>query len=299
MKEMLKETWYPDPDIADLIREGFCPAGRFEHCPVFDEKPEEEMMESADLEWLDLKSEEIRADLEAMHRRSKDNEITQELWEMICGIENPKSEIAQGWAEGPLTSDEVSRRVGSHMWTAAHRFGVKQSDKTRQIDDFSRSFTNACTNTPDRISLDSTDEILAVAKTWIELMDQATKNGGTFWARWQNGEVTSHEMHKDFEKKENQRLMGTCVDLESAYRQLAVREDQKKYAVIGHSKEAKTHYFVQHALAFGASANVLHFNRAARSLNYLAHEIAGSVVTNFFDDFVCIAPTCVAVGMYA
>ena len=88
------------------------------------------------------------------------------------------------------------------MWTAAHRFGVKQNDKIRQIDDFSRGFTNACTSTPDRVALDSTNEILAVAKAWIELMDQATKNEGRFWARWQNRQVTEHHMHSDVNKGE-------------------------------------------------------------------------------------------------
>ena len=140
---------------------------------------------------MDLKAGEIRKDLEAQHKRYKDDEISKELWNITCGEDNPKSETALGWAEGPFTFEEISRRVGSHTWTAAHRFGVKQNDKLRQIDDFSRSFTNACTTVTDRISLDSTDEILAVAKTWIELMDQATKNGGTFWARWQSGEVSN------------------------------------------------------------------------------------------------------------
>ena len=52
------------------------------------------------------------------------------------------------------------------------------------------------------------------------------------------------------------------------------------------------------ALAFGAAANVLHFNRAARALNYLVHKAAGSAVTNFFDDFVCVGPACVVDAMY-
>jgi len=299
MKELLENLGYPDAGIADEIREGFPIVGKFEHCPVYDMKPSEEQNEGADPEWLDLKAEEVREDLEALHKRTKDDEITEEVWRITCGPDNPKSETALGWAEGPMTRDEVSKRVGGHLWSPAHGFGVKQDEKTRQIDDFSRSFTNACTSTPDKVSLDGVDEILAVAKTWIELMDQATKNAGTFWARWQNGEVTEHRMHPEFKDKKNQRLKGTCVDLESAYRQLAVREDQKKYSVIGLPRGGKTLYYVCNALPFGASADVLSFNRAARALNFCIHTVAGSVVTNFFDDFVCIAPAGVADSMYA
>ena len=163
----------------------------------------------------------------------------------------------------------------------SHRFGVKQGEKIRQIDDFSRSFCNSCTKIRDQVALDSTDEILAVAKTWIELMKQATENQGWFWARWENGEVTRHKMHKDYEKKENQRLKGSCVDLEAAYRQLAVKEEHKRYAVVGLPRAGETKYFVLNALPFGASADVFSFNRAARALNFLIHSEAGCAATNF------------------
>ena len=93
-------------------------------------------------------------------------------------------------------------------------------------------------------------------------------------------------------------MKGSCLDLEAAYKQLAVREDHKKYAVVGLPRKGKTVYYVLNALAFGASADVLHFNRAARALNHLCHEAAGCAVTNFFDDFVCIAPACVIDKMY-
>ena len=93
-------------------------------------------------------------------------------------------------------------------------------------------------------------------------------------------------------------MKGSRLDLEAAYKQLAVREDHKKYAVVGLPRRGTTQYYVLNALAFGASADVLHFNRAARAVNHLCHEAAGCAVTNFFDDFICIAPTCVIDQMY-
>ena len=247
LKELLVNMKYPDPCIAGNIREGFKLVGEFDHCPVFEKKDPEDVTIGADPKWLELKAEEIRADLQAAHRRTKNDEITEAVWFSTNGDQNPESETAVGWAEGAFTPDEVTKRVGTHLWTVAHRFGVKQGEKVRQIDDFSRSFTNACATLPDRVALDSTDEILAVAKTWYELMDQAGENKGTFWARWESGQVTKHRMHSDFEKTENQRLKGSCLDLESAYRQLAVREDHKRYSVLGLPRKGRTEYYVSNA----------------------------------------------------
>ena len=49
------------------------------------------------------------------------------------------------------------------------------------------------------------------------LMDQATKNKGKSWARWQDGTVTEHWMHKDFKDKKDQKTQtagGSCEDCE-------------------------------------------------------------------------------------
>ena len=272
--------------------------GDFEHCPVFDTKPEEEDYQGADPEWLGLKAAEIRADLEAQHSRTKNDFITEAVWEETDGALNPQSETAKGWLEGPFTPEEITERLGTADWAPCHRFGVDQGKKIRTIDDLSRNFTNACASIPDRVNLDGVDEILALAKTWTELINQATKNGGKFWARWQDGTITTHWMHRDFRKKEHQRLNGATLDLAHAYRQLAVEEGQKKYSVVGVPKDGKTHYYLSHALLFGASANVLNFNRAARALNFCVHKCAGAPVTNFFDDFVLVAPAPIAKFMY-
>ena len=109
------------------------------------------------------------------------------------------------------------------------------------MDDLSRNFTNACASIPSRINLDGVDEILAVAKTWTELFKQASRHLGKFYARWQDGSVTTFQLHKDFRKKENQRLPGTTLDLAHAYRQLAVTEGHKKYSVVGVPWIGKTH----------------------------------------------------------
>ena len=154
---------------------------------------------------------------------------------------NTESETAEGWLERLYTPEEISEKLGTPDCAPCPRFGIDQGKKIRQIDDLSRNFTNACASIPDRVSLDGVDEILAIAKTWSELIDQATKNRGKFHARWQDGTVTTHWMHKDFRKKERQRLNGATLDLAHAYRQLAVEEGHKRYSVVGVPKDGKTH----------------------------------------------------------
>lgn len=68
--------------------------------------------------------------------------------------------------------------------------------------------------------------------------------------------------------------------------------------MVGFSKDGKTNYYLTHALLFGASANVLNCYRAARALNFCVHKCAGAPVTNFFDDYVVVAPAPIAKFMY-
>ena len=49
----------------------------------------------------------------------------------------------------------------------------------------------------------------------------------------------------------------------------------------------------------GASADVFSFNRAARALNFLIHSEAGCAATNFFDDFVVVAPAVIVDAFYS
>ena len=84
---------------------------------------------AADPVWLELKSEEVRSDLEALQRRTKEDKLTEAIWKITNGSENPESETAKGWVEGQFTKEEVSRRVNSDKRTAAHRLGVEQNDK--------------------------------------------------------------------------------------------------------------------------------------------------------------------------
>ena len=53
---------------------------------------------------------------------------------------------------------------------ASRRFGVKQGDKIRPIDDFSAPFVNSCTTVRERISVDGVDGLVNIVKLWVRLL---------------------------------------------------------------------------------------------------------------------------------
>ena len=84
----------------------------------------------ADPEWLAFKGSELRADLEAAHRRTKDDYITEAVWEETDGDDNPDSEPAKGWLEGLYIADQISDKLGTEEWAPCHRFGIDQGKRS-------------------------------------------------------------------------------------------------------------------------------------------------------------------------
>ena len=87
------------------------------------------------------------------------------------------------------------------------------------------------------------------------------------------------------------RIVGRTWDLKRAYKQLAVRADHKKYAVIcvidpdgGDVRFAKLH-----SMPFGALAAVHAFLRCGEALKFLGRRKLLLAMTNFFDDFTVLA----------
>ena len=51
--------------------------------------------------------------------------------------ETTVAENEKGWLRGPFTHDELNLRH-NNRWVLARRFGIRQGDKIRPIDDFSK-----------------------------------------------------------------------------------------------------------------------------------------------------------------
>ena len=85
------------------------------------------------------------------------------------------------------------------------RFGAQQKNKVRPIDNFRSSFVNSACGVREKVAMDGVDEIVSACLRWLR--------------------------HKR-PRHHDDRIVGRTWDLKSAYKQLAVRADHKKYAVI-------------------------------------------------------------------
>ena len=103
----------------------------------------------------------IRAEVLGKCNLSNDEDLDDAL-EKFTG-----DEVEQGFLLGPYTLDLALRRAGQGL-TLARRFGLRQKDKLRPIDDFSVSRTNACLTTVEKAKIDSLDEFLALGRFMIQ-----------------------------------------------------------------------------------------------------------------------------------
>ena len=298
MEEMLQNIWYPDAKVASELREGFQMVGEMRSSGVFQTKPPEEVNQGADPQWLERMAEELRAELIYINKNNKGDDLDKAVYNITCQGEG--SETHRGWASGPFSEKEISDRVGTDKWVPAKRFGIQQGEKVRQIDDFTRFFTNACTTVKEKVALDTIDDIIAGGKTWLHFIDTGRNQQGKFSVRWEGGTVTHHVLHEEWMTGEIE-MAGTCLDLEAAYKQCPVRADQRKFTVFGvvNPQTKETEFFVANSLPFGQVSSVHSFNRVSRALNYLMHEYGYATPTNFVDDFTLLAPTQVANIQYA
>ena len=118
-------------------------------------------MEGAAPEWLDDMAPDLRRLLKEDQKRRPATHLDEEIYKVTCGADIPDSECAKGWAIGPMTEREMSAYLGTEKWLAARRFGIEQHDKIRQIDDFSKYFTNSCASSDEQIDIDTIDAIVS------------------------------------------------------------------------------------------------------------------------------------------
>ena len=149
----------------------------------------------------------------------------------------------------------------------------------------------------DKVNFSGVDSIANFIKAWTECHDQALKDAqGKFRFRMKlsNGSVLVRTLHQDFRGPLS--LVGKCVDLESAYKQLAVRPSHAHLSICALKNPDTGHveFFEMHALPFGASAAVHGFNRAAMAIEHILVKIFGLPCTHYFDDFTFVMPSVIA-----
>ena len=137
-----------------------------------------------------------------------------------------------------------------------------QGEKTRCVDDFSRSHVNACaqvTEAPKPHTVDVLESLLMQAMT-------SSPNAEGWCVR--------------------------TLDLKDAYRQCAVATSSFPFShiVVREPSTGMPKVFKMLALPFGSIKSVHAFLRIAHSLWFLAACALDVMWTNYFDDYVCCCP---------
>jgi hypothetical protein len=274
-KHMLTKINHVDEKLLGRLTAGFQLFGELEDPGVFQEvvpkntKPSTRAELHSSSRWSKLVAEESV-------RPSGDHELDAALQAMT------DDDVASGFLVGPFTSEELDRRHGP-LWIPARRFAIRQGGRFRAIDDFSVFGQNATVVSGRRVTMGSVDAIIAMAK----LMGSAVREDRTVSITSPSGFVFEGILHPEWTLEEARKVVGRCIDLKSAYKQLVRCRTDASLAIVAHwSMELqKVVYYEAVALPFGAAAAVPAFNRASFALKLGLIKELRLAVTCFFDDF--------------
>ena len=249
MKRLLVEIGHVDPTVADAIRDGFPLVGWLPASGIWDPDCEPPVLSVDALIDMSLSVSERSVKTICKHRSP---EMEPSVWAVT------NEEAAKGWLTfRPDNSLSPGCVVSS-------RFGVRQKNKVRPIDNFRSSMVNSACGVREKVAMDGVDEIVSVCLHWLQ---------------------KGKPVHPDV------RVVGRTWDLKSAYKQLAVREDHKRFAVICTIDPESNCVKIAdvHSMPFGALAAVHAFLRCGEALKAVGRSKLLLVMTNFFDDFTVLS----------
>ena len=182
---------------------------------------------------------------------SGDDHVDQVVWSKTL------EEVEKGWLKGPLQKCDVP--VNQPI---SRRFGLSQKKgKIRLIDDYTESGVNTCVTAVESPVLHTIDVACALLSLWF-------------------GECE--------EGKCDPTLVARTFDLASAYRQVALSSEGKRFACIRvfDPEEKCMKYFRSLVLPFGAVRSVHTFLRLARAIWWIGVVGCKLLWTSFYDDFI-------------
>ena len=240
--EMLKEAGYHDLGVVNELIEGTCLVGPVPSTGIFESK-----FRPADMtvDQLKYSSHAERTRNFYSSRSSGDEEVDKVVYDKTL------EEVSSGWAVGPLRLEDIPDHC-----VLSRRFGLRQPNKIRLIDDLSGSFVNSSLQSEESPKPHTTDVVAAVA---LELL-----------------------------KKCDRQVLGRAFDLKAAYRQLGIHPDSlwAAYVVVFNPYKRVAEIFQLQAVPFGATRSVFSFLRVAHSLWWLGCSQLKFMWSSFYDDFI-------------
>ena len=170
--------------------------------------------------------------------------------------ESTVEDVQEGSCLGPFRSqEEVSAVLEQEDWIPTQRFEVVQKNKVRGCDSATTNMINQVTKIVEKLQLPSTDVNVSALRTLKT-------------------------------KAQSSDLLGWVLDERKAYRQVAVRPDQRKFSVICLKDPAtdRPTFFVMVGHSFGLVSAVYNYNRRSAAINEFLVKLFGLVAFSFYDD---------------
>ena len=193
---------------------------------------------------------------------------------------NTLQECADGTLIGPLSKSALDKTFGRGKWRSMKRFGVRQGNRMRSIDNAASNQLNAATSMHETIACERADFPVVCAQLYQECCDdmesQASDDPTTFAPR-QGAPATNSMEH------------GT-EDLARAYRQIPNDDPSYMVCAVWNPDAKKVDYFWAPGMLFGLKSAPTSFNRLPELLVMASRLIFGITASHYFDDYSITEP---------
>ena len=273
MKELaLQSIHWPDMSVFDEMAAGFKLVGTVAKTGIF--KPHVTVANMSEND-LDKKVKFLRPMILGKLTKFRDKKLQAELHRITM-----EEAAEKHWLQGPYAPDDIAGLVGD-QWLPVRRFAVEQKGKVRPIDNLKESMLNQTFGSFEKIELRAMEHVL-----WcLVVLSKCLKVGGEVVFSLSNGSELRGYVHRDWMDRPPE-VKATCIDLKSAYKQLALHPDEYRRTVVSlwNVDAIRPSCFLMRTLPFGASASVHHFLR----ISYFIHAVGletGLCWGAYFDDF--------------
>ena len=194
-----------------------------------------------------------------------------------------RAEVEAGFQSGPYSEAEVSHKLGTTDWGLTTRFALYQGEgkKIRIIDNYRDSAVNSAFAATSYIALQDTDFVVGLLRFFMQI----ARHQEEVVVELSNGRVLRGKWRCSMKKRP--KLLGRCVDLSKAYKQVAIDCQSLVHGVLGYQTvQHGWRLYTTQSLPFGASASLFAFNKISRALWHLLHKL-GIITSVFYDDFPC------------
>ena len=246
--ELLKACRSVDQDLPKFLLEGFPIVGPIAPSHPWPDYPKEQKV--VEIDTALARAWDLRSEIVKRVASIQISENLKKIWDATL------EDVQEGSTLGPFTSeDQITQLLDCNDWIPTQRFEVVQKNKVRGCDSATTNMINQITVISEKLQLPSTDTNVAALRKLKTLLPE-------------------------------EKLMGWVLDERKAYRQVAVRPDQRKFSVIclKDPSSDKPAFFVMVGHSFGLVSAVYNYNRRSAAINEFLVSIFGLVAFSFYDD---------------